>query len=222
MASAERTASAARAVAAERYDAIFADLEPPFAFIDFDAIRANATTMLAAAAGKPIRIASKSVRSRELLGRLLALDPGFQGLLNLTLAEALWLAEHGFDDLVVAYPSVERSALQRLAILAAEDARAALRRSWSTPSISSTCMPRTGAQINVPVAIDLDVGYWPLGGRLKFGPKRSPIRTPEAGRRARRGDRPSTRGPSSSASWPMRARSPVSPTGFPGGPWRTP
>jgi D-serine deaminase-like pyridoxal phosphate-dependent protein len=28
--------------------------------------------------------------------------------------------------------------------------------------------------------MDVDVGYWPLGGRLKFGPKRSPIRTPEA------------------------------------------
>jgi D-serine deaminase-like pyridoxal phosphate-dependent protein len=30
----------------------------------------------------------------------------------------------------------------------------------------------------VRVAIELDVGYWPLGGRLKIGPKRSPIRTP--------------------------------------------
>ncbi len=30
----------------------------------------------------------------------------------------------------------------------------------------------------IRVAIELDVGYWPLGGRLKIGPKRSPIRTP--------------------------------------------
>jgi D-serine deaminase-like pyridoxal phosphate-dependent protein len=73
---------------AERYDEIFADLEPPFAFIDFDAIRANAAKLLAAAAPKPIRIASKSVRSRELLARLLALDPGFQGLLTSATASA--------------------------------------------------------------------------------------------------------------------------------------
>ncbi len=175
MASAERTASAARAVAAERYDAIFADLEPPFAFIDFDAIRANAATMLAAAAGKPIRIASKSVRSRELLGRLLALDPGFQGLLNLTLAEALWLAEHGFDDLVVAYPSVERSALQRLAILAAEAPERAPVIMIDSPEQLDLIPKGSG---RVPVAIDLDVGFWPFAGRVKFGPKRSPIRTP--------------------------------------------
>jgi D-serine deaminase-like pyridoxal phosphate-dependent protein len=29
------------------------------------------------------------------------------------------------------------------------------------------------------VAIELDVGYWTAGGRLKIGPKRSPIRSPE-------------------------------------------
>ena len=32
------------------------------------------------------------------------------------------------------------------------------------------------------VCIDLDVGWWPLGGRLKVGAKRSPLRTPEDAR----------------------------------------
>lgn len=156
---------------ADRYDAIFGELEPPFAFVDMDAVVANARTMLAAAAGKPIRIASKSVRSRELLARLLALDTGFQGLLNLTLREALWLHGHGFRDLVVAYPSVERGALAALAQL--------------DPATAPVLMVDSRDQLDlivgerVPVAIDLDVGFWPLGGRLKFGPKRSPIRTPQ-------------------------------------------
>ena len=164
-------------IAPERYDEIFAALEPPFAFIDLDAITANARTMLSAAAGKPIRIASKSVRSRELLERLLALDPGFQGLLNLTLPEALWLHDHGFRDLVVAYPSVESGALRRLARLAGEQPGTA-----PVIMVDSTeqldLIPRGGGR--VPVAIDLDVGFWTLAGRLKFGPKRSPIRTPAA------------------------------------------
>ena len=161
---------------AERYDEIFGDLEPPFAFVDLDAVKDNAARMLSAAAPKPIRIASKSVRSRELLARLLALDPGFQGLLNLTLGEALWLHGHGFRDLVVAYPSVERRALAALATLAGEQ-----------PGTAPVIMVDSAEQLDliptrggcVPVAIDLDVGYWPLGGALKFGPKRSPIRTPE-------------------------------------------
>ncbi len=155
---------------ADRYDAIFGELEPPFAFIDLDAIHANARRMAAAAAGKPIRIASKSVRSRELLERLLGLD-GFQGLLNLTLREALWLHGHGLRDLVVAYPSVERGALAALAEL--DPATAPVLMVDSVAQLE--LIPGTGT----PVAIDLDVGYWPLGGRVKFGPKRSPIRTPE-------------------------------------------
>jgi D-serine deaminase-like pyridoxal phosphate-dependent protein len=159
---------------AETYDAIFGDLEPPFAFIDLDAIRQNAATMRAAAGSKPIRIASKSVRSRPLLQRLLALDPGFQGLLNLTLPEALWLHGHGFRDQVVAYPSVEARPLAQLARLAADDPTGA-----PVVMVDSSAhleLIPTGAG-RVPVAIDLDVGYWPLGGRVKFGPKRSPIRT---------------------------------------------
>jgi D-serine deaminase-like pyridoxal phosphate-dependent protein len=155
---------------AERYDEIFGELEPPFAFIDLDAIRENGRQMASAAAGKPIRIASKSVRSRELLERLLAL-PGYRGLLNLTLREALWLHGHGLRDLVVAYPSVERGALAALAQLDPATAPVVMVDSVEQLEL----IPGTGT----PVAIDLDVGFWPLGGRLKFGPKRSPIRSPE-------------------------------------------
>jgi D-serine deaminase-like pyridoxal phosphate-dependent protein len=47
----------------------------------------------------------------------------------------------------------------------------------------------------VRVCIDLDVGYWPLRGRLKFGPKRSPIRDADAAGRFARdvASRPSLR-----------------------------
>jgi D-serine deaminase-like pyridoxal phosphate-dependent protein len=151
--------------------AALAGLEPPFAFIDLDAAARNAGRMLAAAAGSPIRIASKSVRSRALLERFLGADARFRGLLTLTLSEALWLHGHGFDDLVVAYPSVTASALRALAQLDPERA----------PVLMVDCVeqldliPGSG----VPVAIDLDVGFWPLAGRLRFGPRRSPIRTPE-------------------------------------------
>jgi D-serine deaminase-like pyridoxal phosphate-dependent protein len=41
------------------YDAIFTGVTPPFAFVDLDAMKANAQAMLAQAGGLPIRIASK-------------------------------------------------------------------------------------------------------------------------------------------------------------------
>src|SRR3954454_11287585 len=46
-----------------RYEAIFDSVTPPFAFVDLDALQANAAFMLAHAKVKPIRIATKSVRS---------------------------------------------------------------------------------------------------------------------------------------------------------------
>src|SRR6476620_8160256 len=98
-------------------DRATASLDPPLAVVDLDALGANADDLVRRAAGKPIRVASKSVRSRPVLRRVLS-RPGFAGVLAYTLAEALWLA--GGDDpvstdVVVAYPSVDRAALRQLA-----------------------------------------------------------------------------------------------------------
>ncbi len=77
--------------------------------------------MLEQAGGLPIRVASKSVRSTAVLRRILDLDPGFRGVLAFTVPEALYLAEQGFEDIVVAYPTVDREAIAQVARLAAED-----------------------------------------------------------------------------------------------------
>ena len=98
----------------DRYEAIFEGIEAPFAFVDLDALGANADAMLARAGGKPIRVASKSLRCREVLARIDARDERFRGLLCFTLPEALMHAEAG-RDLVVAYPTVDRHAISRLA-----------------------------------------------------------------------------------------------------------
>src|ERR1700728_2403573 len=87
-------------VAYERLERATADLEAPFAVIDLDALWANAEDLGPRAAPKPIRLASKSVRCRALQERVLA-RPGFAGTLAFTLPEALWLASHGGEDLVV-------------------------------------------------------------------------------------------------------------------------
>ena len=88
-----------------RYEGIFESITAPFAFVDLDAMWANTRDLLHMAAGVPIRVASKSVRCRSLLRRILERDTGFTGLLTFTLPETLWLAGEGFEDLVLAYPS---------------------------------------------------------------------------------------------------------------------
>ncbi len=167
-----------------RYEAIFDTVAAPFAFVDLDALDANARFMLAQAAGKPIRIASKSVRSVAVLRRILELDPGFQGILSFTLPEALFLARQGFEDVVVAYPTADREALAELVELAAADPASAPVPMVDSPAhldLIESAIRDGPAELRV--CLDLDVGWWPLGGKLaRIGPKRSPVRTPELAR----------------------------------------
>jgi D-serine deaminase-like pyridoxal phosphate-dependent protein len=167
-----------------RYESILDDVTPPFAFVDLDALGANASTLLAQAGGLPIRVASKSVRSLPVLRRILDLDPRLRGVLAFTVPEALYLVERGLADIVVAYPSTDRDAIGAVGRLAAEEPGRAPRLMVDDRAHLELIEDATSDGSPVPVCLDLDVGWWPLGGRLaKIGPKRSPVREPEAARR---------------------------------------
>ncbi len=163
-----------------RYEAIFAEVEAPFAFVDLDALGANAAAMLERAAGKPIRVASKSLRSRALLERVLRSDERFQGVMTFTLPETLWLAEHGFEDLLLAYPTADEGALRELALRSVANPAGA-------PIVMVDCVEHLDAidsvlgagAAPVRVCIDLDASWWAYRGRLKVGPKRSPVHAVE-------------------------------------------
>jgi D-serine deaminase-like pyridoxal phosphate-dependent protein len=164
----------------ERFEAVFADVQPPFAFVDLDAVWSNSADMLRRSRGKPIRIASKSIRSRPVIARLLDLDPGFQGILGFTLPEAIWLWDLGFRDIVVAYPTTDRGCLTRLARITSEEPDEAPVVMVDSPEhLDLIEEAATSFVAPIRVAMDIDLSWWPLGGRLKVGPKRSPIRTPE-------------------------------------------
>ncbi|MFD0787858.1 amino acid deaminase/aldolase, partial [Micromonospora azadirachtae] len=98
----------------ERLERATAHLEPPYAVVDLTAFDANAVELVGLAAGKPVRLASKSVRSRELIVRALR-RPGWRGVMAFTLPEAIWLVRAGVcDDVLVAYPTADRAALLAL------------------------------------------------------------------------------------------------------------
>lgn len=162
-----------------RLDNATADLEPPFAVVDLDAFWANAADMQRRARGKPIRLASKSVRCRALQERTLA-RPGFQGTLAFTLPEALWLAEHHFEDLIVAYPTVDREAIRILSAFAEGSPRTSLSLMVDSPPQLDLIEAAVGERAQpIEVCIELDAGLWLLDGRLRIGAKRSPLHTPE-------------------------------------------
>ena len=163
----------------ERLERATRGIEAPFALVDLDAMWANADDMLRRAAGKPIRVASKSVRSRPMLERILARGPGYRGLLTYTLPESLWLAREGIEDLVVGYPSADRTAIAELARLTDERPEAAPVLMVDSPAHLDLIEGAAGEGSRpIRVALELDVGWWALGGRVKIGPKRSPVRTP--------------------------------------------
>ena len=73
----------------------------------------------ARAAGRSGWRASRCAAARSC-SAMLERDPGFRGLMTFTLAESLWLLEHGFRDLLLAYPTADREGLARLGRLESE------------------------------------------------------------------------------------------------------
>jgi D-serine deaminase-like pyridoxal phosphate-dependent protein len=161
-----------------RLDRATAELDPPFGVIDLDAFRANAADLVRRAGGTTIRVASKSVRCRELLRDVLALD-GYAGILAFTLPEALWLAGYeAFTDVVVGYPTAHRDGIRRLG---ADEALA----SRVTVMVDSTeqldfidAVVPPGKRAEIRVCVDIDAALRLAGGRIHVGALRSPIHSP--------------------------------------------
>jgi D-serine deaminase-like pyridoxal phosphate-dependent protein len=177
---ATRVARPPAEAARERYDRATADLDPPLALIDEGAFDRNAADMARRAAGRPIRVATKSLRCRYLIERALAM-PGYRGVMCYTLAEALWLHAAGTsDDLLVAYPTVDRAALRALA--ADEQARQHVTIMADSEAHLDVVDRALGAgHPEIRVCLDLDVSWRPLARRpaVHIGTRRSPLHTPE-------------------------------------------
>lgn len=148
--------------------------QKPCAYLDYDALIANMKAITREAKGKRIRIASKSIRSVAVLKDILNFSSVFQGVMCFTAEEAVYLSEHGLDDLLIAYPV------------------------WDKTSISSVCQQvKRGAQITlmidneehlqriatiaeqlsvqVPICLDIDMSSHLYG--IHFGVHRSPLKT---------------------------------------------
>ncbi len=160
-----------------------AALDPPFAVLDLDALAANAADLVRRAGGVPIRVASKSIRSRAVLEAILA-QPGLAGVLAYTLPEALWLAagSRGLEDIVVAYPTADREAIGRLGAHPGLAARVAIMvDSVEQLDFVDAVVPPED-RLPIRVAIDLDASWrFPFGGErgMYVGVRRSTIRSPE-------------------------------------------
>lgn len=166
----------ARAADRARYDRATAAYEAPLALVDLAAFDANAADLVRRANGKPIRVASKSVRCRALLERVLARE-GFAGIMSFTLAESLWLARSGFDDVLLAYPSADRAGYAELA----GDPKLAASVTVMVDDVAQLDLidaARAGGREVVRVCLELDTSLRLFGGRVRVGARRSPLHSP--------------------------------------------
>ncbi|NOU63133.1 amino acid deaminase/aldolase [Paenibacillus sp. LMG 31461] len=156
----------------EYYKQIFKDVPKPFAFVDLDLLDANIKAIAQEAGGKKIRVASKSIRCSDVLRRILATDPVYQGVMCYTADEAVFLARQGFDDLLLGYPQWHAEALNDVISLIGEG---------KTITFMVDCIEHVehierlakARQVIVPVCIDIDMSTDFPG--LHFGVWRSPL-----------------------------------------------
>jgi D-serine deaminase-like pyridoxal phosphate-dependent protein len=154
----------------------------PAVVVDLDAFDRNVAqaARIAADAGKKVRIATKSIRVPELIARILKKlnsEGVFQGLMCFSAEEADFLrSEHGMDDLLIAYPTVQASDLEILKRMHQSGATVALvvdhRR-----QVELLAQAMAGSTRPFRVVLDIDMSLRPWGGILHLGVRRSPIRT---------------------------------------------
>jgi D-serine deaminase-like pyridoxal phosphate-dependent protein len=162
----------------ERWRRVLGDEALPAAVLDLDAVDRNLAILLEHMGSAPItmRPASKSVRVPWLLRYLLDAGKGrLAGLMTYAAGETALLAEQGFDDLLLAYPVGRRADADLLAGLAARGTT--VRVAIDHPDhVSLLEASAAAASTTLAVCVDVDVSWRPLGGRLHFGVRRSPIR----------------------------------------------
>lgn len=156
----------------------------PAVFVDLEKFDHNIKQVLSSVEDShlTIRVATKSIRVPDLIRR--ALDKGgpkFRGLMCYSPHEAEFLAEQGFDDLLIAYPRLrendiaaflrthESGKLVYLVVDSEESCGAiysAIQKSGKSEFFYSN---------PVNLIFELDVSARLLGGRLWIGARRSPL-----------------------------------------------
>jgi D-serine deaminase-like pyridoxal phosphate-dependent protein len=163
------------------YNQLFKQLQLPLAYCDINLLEKNCQDIALRAEGnKTIRIASKSVRCTAILKRILESNPIYKGLMCFTGREALFLAEQGFDDLLLGYPIVNRDEIYDICTATKNGKKIIL---MVDSNAHLKLINEIAKELGVvqPLCIDADMSTDFPG--LHFGVLRSPVTSIDAGKR---------------------------------------
>ncbi|PTX53885.1 D-serine deaminase-like pyridoxal phosphate-dependent protein [Melghirimyces profundicolus] len=151
-------------------------LSKPFAYLDLDLLEENMRKIREAGGGKRIRLASKSLRSVPVIRYILDSGDPFRGVMCYAAEEALFLAQRGLDDLLVAYPVWDAGAIRAVAAVVKKGASLTLMVDCPEHVDRIAAVAREEGTV-LPVCLDMDLSVSFPG--LHFGVHRSPLSSQE-------------------------------------------
>jgi D-serine deaminase-like pyridoxal phosphate-dependent protein len=162
----------------ERYRHALGETPLPAALVDLDSLESNVDRVLALARGKPLRIATKSIRSPALIRRILDRTGGAAcGLMAYAAAELAFLRAQGLaTNFLLAYPTVQRSDVDLLAA-ANRDGAIASTIVDAVDQLQALDHAAERAGTIIPVVVEIDLAWRPRPAPAHVGVWRSPLRT---------------------------------------------
>ena len=154
----------------------------PLAFVDLDAFDANIDYVrsIIGGTGRTIRVGTKSIRCEPLTRRIFERGgANFRGLFTFTTEEAAWLAEKGYDDMIIAYPTIQPPDITLIVQMAQAGRRLRLTVDHLA-HLRKLSEAGKAAGVVLLACVEVDMAYRPLGtGAVHLGVRRSPLRTPD-------------------------------------------
>jgi D-serine deaminase-like pyridoxal phosphate-dependent protein len=154
----------------------------PFGLVDLDAFDRNVEKLKSIAQTvnppKKIRLATKSIRVPALIRRALDANGLFQGLMCYSAEEIGFLSKQGFNDFLLAYPTLQNSDLKTLQAVHEEGKKICV----VVDCVSHLqALSKFFVDKNNPLRliVDVDASLRLLGGLIHIGVRRSPIRNPD-------------------------------------------
>lgn len=151
-------------------------LEHPYAWLDLNALDTNIQFVNRTCKTKPVRIATKSIRSVDVLKYIERNLQKCSGFMTYTAAETLYLIEHGFNHFLIGYPVMEKQSVKKLllAVKAGKDITFMVDCEQQLQFLQ-----QLAEEANVIVSACIDLNVSADYSLLYFGTKRSPITTIE-------------------------------------------
>lgn len=153
----------------------FAKLDPPYtpsAWLDLDALDHNIMLVNNKTKAVKLRLATKSIRSLDVLHYIKNKSPHYIGLMSYSAAESLYLLQNGFDNILCAYPSLDSKSIAETFAYTQKGASMV----WMIDRLEHVqLLNNIASEHNVKIEVCLDINMSMPLPKLYFGTKRSAL-----------------------------------------------